>query len=330
MSDDVGVDNFVPSNGLNQNNNEFGLFGDEVGPSGNSTNTNFLIDIDSIFPTSDQKPPPPPQTQTPNFFPIQQILNPKPTTTTTSTNANSKINTKPRDPFSDLFNPQPSQPTSTTTTTTTKTNPTTMNTNTNTNTNNTNNKPFINKPNYQYTTPTPQPQPQPKPATIQPQPQPQPPASTKYKTNVGARNGLNQFEDLGKLIDPSFNPIGTASPHGQQKLKDLRRELDAKDGMDPNKLKVLEWTDGKKANIRALLTSMHKVIWEGGEEKWKPCGMHQLVSADDVKKMYRKAVLVIHPDKLTGQPQEELARLIFVELNDAWAKFQAENQQSLY
>jgi hypothetical protein len=104
LSDDVGVDNgnsFVPSNGSNQNNNnEFGIFGDDVGPSVNSTNTNFLIDIDPIFSTSDQKPP--------NFFPIQQILNPKPTTTTTtitmtSTNANSKINTKPRDPFSDLF-----------------------------------------------------------------------------------------------------------------------------------------------------------------------------------------------------------------------------------
>lgn len=42
-----------------------------------------------------------------------------------------------------------------------------------------------------------------------------------------------------------------------------------------------EWAEGKKGNIRALLCSLHKVLWEG-EEKWKPCGMHNLVQPDQV------------------------------------------------
>ncbi len=62
-------------------------------------------------------------------------------------------------------------------------------------------------------------------------------------------------------------------------------------------LQVREWIEGKERNIRALLCSLHSVTWEG-ESKWKECGMHQLVTADQVKKMYRKAVLCVHPDKV--------------------------------
>ena len=62
-------------------------------------------------------------------------------------------------------------------------------------------------------------------------------------------------------------------------------------------LQVREWTEGKERNIRALLCSLHTVLWED-EGKWKECGMHQLVTADNVKKMYRKAVLSVHPDKV--------------------------------
>lgn len=55
-------------------------------------------------------------------------------------------------------------------------------------------------------------------------------------------------------------------------------------------------TEGKKNNIRALLCSMHAVLWP--DAKWQKCEMHQLVSATDVKKAYRKACLAVHPDKV--------------------------------
>lgn len=55
-------------------------------------------------------------------------------------------------------------------------------------------------------------------------------------------------------------------------------------------------TEGKKNNIRALLCSMHTVLWS--DAKWQKLEMHQLVSASDVKKAYRKACLAVHPDKV--------------------------------
>jgi cyclin G-associated kinase len=55
--------------------------------------------------------------------------------------------------------------------------------------------------------------------------------------------------------------------------------------------------------------------------------MHELVTPDQVKKVYRKAVLHIHPDKLRGDPNEGLAKAIFVELNEAWSQFEQESNQ---
>lgn len=63
---------------------------------------------------------------------------------------------------------------------------------------------------------------------------------------------------------------------------------------------ILDWIEGKERNIRALLSTMHTVLWEG-ETRWKPVGMADLVTPEQVKKVYRKAVLVVHPDKVRPQ-----------------------------
>ncbi len=70
--------------------------------------------------------------------------------------------------------------------------------------------------------------------------------------------------------------------------------------------------------------------------------MNELVTDDQVKKVYRKAVLHIHPDKiriisiwnvferfsfskLHDNPNEELAKLILMKLNEAWSQFEKRN-----
>lgn len=55
--------------------------------------------------------------------------------------------------------------------------------------------------------------------------------------------------------------------------------------------------EGKKCNIRALLCSLHTVVWENC--RWTRCDMGALIGPGDVKKAYRKACLAIHPDKVT-------------------------------
>ncbi|CAB3361786.1 Hypothetical predicted protein [Cloeon dipterum] len=128
----------------------------------------------------------------------------------------------------------------------------------------------------------------------------------------------NAFEDLLGSQGYTFTSTRESGP----KTMNAMRKEDMAQTMDPDKLKIVEWTDGKKKNIRALLCSMHTILWEG--TTWKSVGMHQLVTAAEVKKTYRKACLAVHPDKQMGTDNENMAKLIFMELNNAWSEFESD------
>ncbi|NWZ04151.1 GAK kinase, partial [Agelaius phoeniceus] len=134
----------------------------------------------------------------------------------------------------------------------------------------------------------------------------------------------NDFEDL--LSNQGFS--AKSDRKGPKTIAEMRKQEMSKD-MDPLKLKILEWIEGKERNIRALISTLHTVLWEG-ENKWKPVSMADLVTPEQVKKYYRKAVLVVHPDKATGQPYEQYAKMIFMELNDAWSEFENQGSKSLF
>uniref|UniRef100_A0A4W2GL24 Auxilin n=1 Tax=Bos indicus x Bos taurus TaxID=30522 RepID=A0A4W2GL24_BOBOX len=146
----------------------------------------------------------------------------------------------------------------------------------------------------------------------------------KAAANLEGKQKAADFEDL--LSGQGFN--AHKDKKGPRTIAEMRKEEMAKE-MDPEKLKILEWIEGKERNIRALLSTMHTVLW-AGETKWKPVGMADLVTPEQVKKVYRKAVLVVHPDKATGQPYEQYAKMIFMELNDAWSEFENQGQKPLY
>lgn len=169
---------------------------------------------------------------------------------------------------------------------------------------------------------------------------PQQTAPPQQKSAFGGASVIGNREDRGtrkpfgpkpKVDSDAFGDLlgdfSSKKANEPRTIGEMRKEILAKE-MDPDKLKIMEWTKGKERNIRALLCSLHTVLWEE-ETRWKECGMHELVSADQVKKVYRKAVLSVHPDKLQGTPHEALAKMIFMELNDAWAEFEEKGMQSL-
>jgi len=125
----------------------------------------------------------------------------------------------------------------------------------------------------------------------------------------------NAFDDI--LGAQGFKATTPQEPNKPSRLKDLKKEQEKESGADPVTLMIREWADGRERNIRALLTSMSEVLWEG-EDKWKPPQMHELLKPAQVKKHYYKACLATHPDKHGGTPHEALARAIFMELNEAW------------
>ncbi|CAH8676906.1 unnamed protein product [Schistosoma haematobium] len=145
--------------------------------------------------------------------------------------------------------------------------------------------------------------------------------STSIPTSggTGARPHVNKdaFSDL--LGGFGSSRTNNTDDNKQPKtVNQIRREKMAKT-VDPEQLKVCDWAEGKDRNLRALLCSLPAILWDGVQ--WNHVGMADLITREQVKRQYRKAARVVHPDKWMSTSHENIARLVFVELNDAMAEF---------
>jgi len=147
--------------------------------------------------------------------------------------------------------------------------------------------------------------------------------ATSQSGGVKPKVSTSTFDDLLGGFNPTSKDAAQNQTIGAMKKNELVKS------MDPDEAKIYDWKEGKARNIRTLLCSLHKIIWAGA--RWTECGMHQLVSPNDVKKMYRKACLAVHPDKQMGTENENISKLIFMELNEAWSEFENDpNQQKMF
>ncbi|XP_043720598.1 auxilin-related protein 2-like [Telopea speciosissima] len=91
-------------------------------------------------------------------------------------------------------------------------------------------------------------------------------------------------------------------------------------------IEIKRWAAGKEGNLRALLSTLQYVLWP--ECGWQPVSLTDLITAASVKKVYRKATLCIHPDKVQQKganlQQKCIAEKVFDLLKEAWNKFNSE------
>eukprot|EP01117_Protostelium_nocturnum_P002826 TRINITY_DN13744_c0_g1_i1.p1 TRINITY_DN13744_c0_g1~~TRINITY_DN13744_c0_g1_i1.p1 ORF type:complete len:601 (+),score=221.59 TRINITY_DN13744_c0_g1_i1:81-1883(+) len=122
------------------------------------------------------------------------------------------------------------------------------------------------------------------------------PAVRKPHVNIPKRDTLKDFQNNQK----------EAEAENQQ-----RRDLD-----DEVSDRVEKWSAGKTNNIRALLSSLHQVLWE--DHTWNPVSIGDLIQPNKLKITYRKAQLIVHSDKMVGKPMEQrlLAEKIFSVLQE--------------
>ncbi|OIT39763.1 PREDICTED: auxilin-related protein 1-like [Nicotiana attenuata] len=89
---------------------------------------------------------------------------------------------------------------------------------------------------------------------------------------------------------------------------------------------IKRWAAGKEGNLRALLSTLQYVLWP--ECGWQPVSLTDLITGASVKKVYRKATLCIHPDKVQQKgatlQQKYIAEKVFDMLKEAWNKFNSE------
>ncbi|KAM7514749.1 hypothetical protein LguiA_004332 [Lonicera macranthoides] len=89
---------------------------------------------------------------------------------------------------------------------------------------------------------------------------------------------------------------------------------------------IKRWATGKEGNLRALLSSLQYVLWP--ECGWQPVSLTDLITSTSVKKVYYKATLCVHPDKVQQKgaslQQKYIAEKVFDLLKEAWNKFNKE------
>lgn len=85
--------------------------------------------------------------------------------------------------------------------------------------------------------------------------------------------------------------------------------------------RVESWQAGK--NLRTMLVSLHEVT--PSSAGWVPVQLQDVVQPADVKSVYRKAVLAVHPDKhAAGKSGERmLGHLVFETLREQWNVFRS-------
>ena len=108
---------------------------------------------------------------------------------------------------------------------------------------------------------------------------------------------------------PKASAIGDLAPESAQSaeaVSRLRAANAAADRVDDEKFaladivdsRVKKWRLGKESNLRALLSTLQNVLWEGSG--WKEIGMGDLLMPGKVKINYMKGIAKVHPDKVSG------------------------------
>ena len=119
---------------------------------------------------------------------------------------------------------------------------------------------------------------------------------------------------VSRASAPSSRPTATRPPprrgptppsEALTRLKQANQEAEAeeqirlelKDSVDS---RLALWKNGKETNLRALVASLDTVLWP--ELGWQKVGMAELVTPNQVKIRYTKAIAKLHPDKVRQLP----------------------------
>ncbi|ESS32115.1 protein-tyrosine-phosphatase [Toxoplasma gondii VEG] len=109
-----------------------------------------------------------------------------------------------------------------------------------------------------------------------------------------------------------------AQERRQQELSKQQERLAIPDEVQTQLEKWAKSSDGKYKDVRTLLCTVHEVLWPGAD--WEPVSISTLMIASQLKKHYRKALLLTHPDKHHSSSAEQLFRAekIFQAFNEAF------------
>jgi len=150
------------------------------------------------------------------------------------------------------------------------------------------------------------------------------------KKEVGIKLDPSSAVGKSKNVQDAVNKRVNDMQKSQQKaVEEIRHREAAKksdDAEEDTARKQLEprikaWSEehGKKKQLRALLASLHTILWP--DAKWTPITLGDILDDSKCKRAFHKASRVVHPDKTSSldAPKRFLAKRIFDALSQAKA-----------
>eukprot|EP00980_Cylindrotheca_fusiformis_P015832 scaffold4637_cov128-Cylindrotheca_fusiformis.AAC.3 len=142
--------------------------------------------------------------------------------------------------------------------------------------------------------------------------------SSAVGKSASVQAGVNKR--VNEMAEAQQKALREVREREEKKKRDEEEEDEVRKRLEP---KIKKWSEehGKKKQIRALLASLHTILWPGA--KWKQIGIGDLLDDSKVKRAFHKATLVVHPDKTHDLPAEQrfLAKRIFDALSQAKTEF---------
>eukprot|EP01039_Chlorochromonas_danica_P008500 gene8500-9370_t len=156
---------------------------------------------------------------------------------------------------------------------------------------------------------------------------PYPSATSAFSSGSAMpESSLNREELAAKKDEAISDKVKAALDFKKEMdLKAFKEREDFDAAREKHDKALINWatTNGgkDKRNVRTLLSTMHNVLPPGS--KWKALGLGDVLQASDVKKAYRKAMLVVHPDHTVSLDPESkfICKRIFEALNEAYDDF---------
>lgn len=171
-----------------------------------------------------------------------------------------------------------------------------------------------------------------KPASRSSSPSPYSSSSTR---NAKPATTTSQSQFSASAVDPfsSLNDVTASSAvddyHQQERVR--AADLAERDQARPKaegKLAAWEFKSGStKNNLRTLLATLHTILPDGPQNRWKKLSLTDLLDVPQMKKGYRTAMLATHPDKWQNAPADHkvIVQRCFEVLNDSWSAYQKEH-----
>mmetsp|Transcript_20258 Transcript_20258/g.43709 ORF Transcript_20258/g.43709 Transcript_20258/m.43709 type:complete len:510 (-) Transcript_20258:727-2256(-) len=161
-------------------------------------------------------------------------------------------------------------------------------------------------------------------------------ATAAKKAVIGIKldgsNAQGKSANVQAAVNKRVNDMKQSQAKALQEVRDReakKKQNEAEEDVVRTNLgpQIKAWSEehGKKKQLRALLSSLHTVLWEGA--KWKPVSLGDILDASKCKRCYHRATLVVHPDKTGNLNAEQrfLAKRIFDALSQAKTEFDALN-----